>query len=269
MNEGILNEYVFINNINNKKYKETNILVQELLKYIYPWIKEDDIIIAYKYGKYAKTDIVLSVRNIKKGLSIKMGDKNSVHLEKIDKFCKYIYKHKFKKIDKLKRYLYSDDTNNNTGKKRYSADDYKIKYPNDIEIINNELRKIKKILIKRFLVKVDINYKVGVDVFIYGTIDDFLWVTTNEVVNYLLEKEIKTSGINVGSLYIQNWNRNLKHNPKYEYCREYIQVKWFSMFDDILKIMCQRNENKSPADCEKNKKKNSVITKFLKYIWSG
>ena len=43
MNYGILNEYVFINNINEKKYKETNILVQELLKTLYPWIKENSI----------------------------------------------------------------------------------------------------------------------------------------------------------------------------------------------------------------------------------
>ena len=90
MNSGILNEYVFINNINDKKYKETNILIQELLKTLYPWIKENDLIIAYKYGKYAKTDIVISVRNVKKGISIKSGDRNSVHLEKVDTFCKYI-----------------------------------------------------------------------------------------------------------------------------------------------------------------------------------
>lgn len=266
MNFGILNEYVFINNINNKKYKETNMLVQELLKTLYPWIKENDKIIAYKYGKYAKTDVVISVRNIKKGISIKSGDKNSVHLERIDKFCKFIYKYNFKEIDKLKRYLYSDDTNNNTGSIRYSAEEYKKMYPEDIEVINKEFEKMKKLLIKRFLFKTDINYKVSVDAIVYGTINDFIWATREEIINYLIEKKVISSGIHISSLNIQNWDKNLKRNMKYEYCRNYVQIKWFNLFDDLIQIMCNRN---NVADCVKHKKKNSVITKFLKYIWSG
>ena len=29
--------------------------------------------------------------------------------------------------------------------------------------------------------------------------------------------------------------------PLEEWCREYIQVKWYSIFDDIIYIMCNRN----------------------------
>lgn len=267
MNSGILNEYVFINNINDKKYKETNILIQELLKTLYPWIKENDLIIAYKYGKYAKTDIVISVRNVKKGISIKSGDRNSVHLEKIDTFCKYISKYRFNEIERLKRYLYSDGTNNNTGKVRYSAEEYKQKFPEDIVKINNELDKIKKNLIERFLIKSDINYKIKVDVIVYGTINDFIWATKEEIISYLINKKNESSAVHVSSLNIQNWDRNLKKNPKYEYCRNYIQVKWFNLFDDIIQIMCIRNELSNQADSVKQKK-NSAIAKFLKFIWS-
>lgn len=272
MKEGYLNEIVFINNINNKKYKETNILIQDLLKALYPKIKDDDKIIAYKYGKYAKADIVICIRNVKKGISIKMGDKNSVHLEKIDRFCKFLKKVNYYEIEKLKRYLYSDDTNDNTGKNRYSAEEYKKRFPKEVEIMNKELKKIKRIIIERFLIKTDINYKIKVDAFIYGTINDFIWATREEVLNHLYKKEIVTTGVNVGGLYIQNWDKNLKRNPKYEYCREYIQVKWFSLFDDIIQIMCNRDNNcisKVKADSVRNKKKNSVFAKFLKYIWSG
>ena len=268
MNSGILNEYVFINNINNKKYKETNILFQEMLKALYPWIKENDLIIAYKYGKYAKTDIVLSVRNIKKGISLKSGDKNSVHLEKIDSFCKFISRYKFGELESMKRYLYSDGTNNNTGKIRCSADEHKQKFPEDIIKINEELERIKKPLIDRFLIKSDINYKIKVDVIVYGTINDFIWATKEEIISYLINKKNESSSVHVSSLNIQNWDRNLKRNPKYEYCRNYIQVKWFNLFDDIIQIMCNRNEPNIQSDSVKQKK-NSAITKFLKFIWSG
>lgn len=102
MNRGYFTEIVFINYLNNKKFKETNLLVQELLKKLYPMIKDNDVIIAYKYGKYAKTDIVVSVRGIKKGLSLKTGSRNSVHVEPIDKFCHYLEKYHFKEIEALK-----------------------------------------------------------------------------------------------------------------------------------------------------------------------
>ena len=78
--------------------------------------------------------------------------------------------------------------------------------------------------------------------------------------------------IGISSLFIQNWDKNLKRNEKYEYCREYIQVKWYSLFDDFIGIMNERVEPQvlnAQADSVKHKKKNSVITKFLNNIWSG
>lgn len=273
MSKGYFNEIVFINSINNKKYKETNLLIQELLRKLYPRIKENDLIIAYKYGQYAKVDIVICVNNIKKGLSLKTGDKNSVHLEKIYQFCNYIKKYGFKEIENLKRYLYSDGTTNNTGKERISAKEYQKIHYSEIKKINIELNNYKHILINRFLIKSDINYKVTVDAFIYGEINDFIWATKEEVLDYLINKNFDSNGIHISSLFLQNWDKNLKYNPKYEKCREYIQVKWFSLFDDIIAIMCKRNmvepHNFAKADCLKNKKKNSIIIEFLKNIWSG
>ena len=273
MKNGYLSEYVFINNINNRKYKETNILVQELLKELYPKIKDNDLIIAYKYGKYAKVDIVVCVRNIKKGISMKTGNNNSVHLEKIDKFCKCLQKYSFKESERLRKYLYSDGTNNNTGENRYSAKEYQQMYPQDIEILNKELEKYKKILITRFLIKTDVNYKVNVDAVVYGDINNFIWATKKEILEYLNNKKVDSVGVHVSSLFFQSWDKNLKYNPLYEKCRDYIQIKWFSLFEDILMIMCNRNmvePHKSfKSDSVKYKKKNSVITKFLTNIWSG
>ena len=267
MKIGYLVEITFINYLNNSLYKELNPIMQDLLKALYPYIKDNDKIIAYKYGKYAKVDIVIIVRGIKKGISIKTGSKNSVHLEKINKFSIFLLKNKFTNTMQLKKYLYSDGTTNNTGKYRITADEYKKNNIEEINEINRQLNKIKKILIKRFLIKTDINYKVNVNAFIYGYVNDFLWATTDEVVECLLEKDIYSTGVHISSLFIQNWDKNIKQNEKYEYCREYIQVKWYSLFDDFIYIMNKRVEPQ--ADCLKHKKKNSVITKFLNNIWSG
>lgn len=238
---GYQNEFEIINYLNNKQYGQVNVGMQELLKALYPDIKEEDVIQARKYGYYAKVDMVISVNGVEKGISIKCGYKNSVHVEPIKKFMLYLRKMKFSKIEILLRYLYSDGTSNNTGKVRQSAADYKIEHENDIILMNDEFEKIKKNLLIRFLIETDIKYKIKVDAFISGYINDFLWATTLEVLEYLSNTTLLSSGIHVSNLFIQNWNKNLKYNPKYEYCREYIQVKWYSISDDLIQIMYNRH----------------------------
>lgn len=243
MKVGYQNEIDFINYLNNKKYKEVNILFQELLKQLYPNIRENDVIGAYKYGRYAKVDMVIRVNNIEKGISIKSGSKNSVHIEPIDKFIMYLKSLNLTKTEQLLRYLYSDGTNNNSGRIRQSSSEYKKNHKSDIIEINKELEKIKNDLIRRFLIETDVNYKIKVDMFIIGNLEDFLWSTKEEVVHYLTNTSQESTGVHVSNLFIQNWNKNLKYNPRYEYCRNYVQIKWYSIFDDIIKIMILRNED--------------------------
>lgn len=38
-------------------------------------------------------------------------------------------------------------------------------------------------------------------------------------------------------LYCQPWTRNLQHKKSEEYKRQYIQIKWYNMLDDIIEIM--------------------------------
>ncbi len=180
------------------------------------------------------------VKGIKKGISIKSGSRNSVHLEPIPSFIHFLKKNGFKKEDFLLRYLYSDGTNNNTGVNRQSIQEYKTEHSEEIFSINQEFLPFKKKIIERFLLQVDIFYRVSVDAFIDGTPNDFLWATRDEVVQHLVHTDCDSLSVHVGKLYIQEWNKNLNRNPKYEFCRNYIQVKWYSIFDDIIQIMCKR-----------------------------
>lgn len=270
MRNGYLTELVFINSLNGKKFCEINLLLQELIQTLYPKIKKKDLITAYKYEKHAKVDVVVIVKGRKKGLSIKSGAKNSVHLEKNDKFINYLKRNSFKESENLLKYLYSDGTANNTGVIRMSSEEYKKDHQEEIKEINKELEKIHEILIKRFLMQTDVNYRVTVDAIVLGVANDFIWATKEEILKYLCNKKIESTGVHVRGLFLQNWDKNLKYNPKYEKCREYVQVKWYSLFDDIVIIMCERNkcfENKQ-ADFVEYKKKNSAFTKFFKFIWS-
>lgn len=228
--------------MNNKKFEQLNPLMQDLVLNLYPNIRKKEIIYASKYGRYAKADIVLTVRNKKRGLSIKRGYKNSVHLEPITKFKKYLQFNGVSDeiIDTFLRYIYSDGTNNNTGKIRKSNADYIDKHEEDIKKLNETFKKLNKKLIRRFLIETDIKYRVKADAFIHGTVNDFVWASAEEVQTFLENEKIESTSVHTGKLYIQCWDKNINRNLKYEKCREYIQVKWFSMYDDIINIMTKR-----------------------------
>lgn len=245
MSHGYNNEIEFIESLDNKKFEELNPLLQDVVENLYPNIKPKDIIKATKYGRYAKTDIVVSVRNKKRGISIKTGYKNSVHIEPLNVFKKYLLKNDVvsENIDLLFRYIYSDGTNNNTGIKRISNADYIDEHEEDVKKMNEMFSILKKKLIKRFLIETDVKYQVQPSIFIHGEVNDFIWVTAEEVQNYLEQEEIDSTSVHSGKLYIQCWDKNLKRNEKYEYCRDYIQVKWFSMYDDMIAIMSKRYNN--------------------------
>lgn len=243
MMNGYQNEYQFITYLNGRKKREVHPIFQELLECLYPDISDEDVIFANKYGRYAKVDMVLEVNHVKKGISIKCGSRNSVHVEKISTFAWKLHELNFQQTDSLLHYLYSDGTNNNTGIYRMSASEYKKDHEKEIEKLNQELnqRKMVNTLIQRFLICTDVHYTVTVDVFICGTVYDFLWITKEEALSYLSSNaNFESSGVHVSKLFIQEWAKNINHNPKYEYCREYIQVKWYSLFDDILMIMANR-----------------------------
>lgn len=220
--------------------------MQDVIKQLYPNIKNKDIIKATKYGRYAKADIMLSVRNKKRGISLKCGYKNSVHTEPINKITEFLIKNgeSEKNIDMFLRYLYSDGTNNNTGIVRIKNDEYIDKHYSDIIEINKMFERHKNKLIKRFLIDTYVNYHVKADIFIHGTVYDFIWATKDEIEVFLNNEPFTSRSVHCGKLYIQNWDKNIYRNEKYEYCRNYIQVKWFSMYDDIISIMANRENFK-------------------------
>lgn len=75
----------------------------------------------------------------------------------------------------------------------------------------------------------------------YGTVNDFLFISSTDVMNILMSKQnIYSTGVHFGSLFCQPMTRNLNYNPKYEKKRFCVQIKWYSIFDDIIEI---KNKN--------------------------
>ena len=91
-NKGIANENEFIEYFHNKRINELNPMAYLLITKLFPNAKENDIIkTTYRLDK-TKSDLLISINDITKKISIKNGKCNSVHLESIETFTNFLRK---------------------------------------------------------------------------------------------------------------------------------------------------------------------------------
>ena len=248
MINGIENEFEFVKILNNKKVEELDINTYEMITTIFNDISNKEIIKAWRNHYKQKSDVMIKIGKVIKGISIKKGSRNSVHVEPISTFVDFLKENDIplKVINKYLKYHYGDGTIKGNGKIRMSSYEYKYKNISDIELINKYFNKenIVEKAIERFILKgTNSNYEI--DALCYGTANDYLWITNKEIKDYLQKNIIMDStGPHVSSLFIQPQTRNLNYNKLYESKRYCIQVKWYSLFDDIINIKCNNKLEK-------------------------
>jgi len=241
-NKGYYNEFNFVNELNGKFVYQLNDNFVTILKQIYNnKINMNDYVLCWKSFKTDKADIVISINNRNKYVSIKSGKNNSIHLEPVSEFVAFLKDNGISDelIKVYYNYHYACDKFGN----RISAKEYQNEHVAEIRIFNKAINR-KGILLKainRFLFEGTHVYNNKVDGIIYGCIENFSYVSYVEVVNYLLNIMEDFDSIHFSLLTLQPWSRNLKYNDKYEYRRDYVQVKWYRLEEIILKIIKNYN----------------------------
>ena len=110
--DGYINEYNFVLELNNKEVRELNPLLQEFVHSLFKNIKEDTLIKSWRNHYDQKSDIFLKVGNVMKGVSEKMGSRNSVHVESINEFKQFLLEHSIPEniINDYLKFHYADGT---------------------------------------------------------------------------------------------------------------------------------------------------------------
>lgn len=238
---GYQNEEEFAHYLNHKKYGRINPIFQELLSAIYGNLDFNDIIYSWVNYSKKKADIYVKINGFVRGISIKKGVKNSVHVESIETFIEFLKENNIsdKIINEFLKYHYADGTSVGNGKKRLSSAEYKINNQKEIDLINQSINNTKLLekAINRFVLQGN-NSLYEVNAIIYGVLEDFIWIT-NEEIKYIMKKHKNnySSAIHFSGLTIQPMARNLNYNLKYEKDRYKIQVKWYNISDDIIEVM--------------------------------
>ena len=237
--EGYQNEFYFVLEFNNKMIKDLNPLLREVIDDLFPNIKNDNLIIKSwrNNNGYEKGDILIKIDNEIRTISIKKGSRNSVHVESLEAFKTFLREQNVneKIIYYYELFHYGVDKNNY--KNILSSKEFCEQNKRKICKINKAFSRIniEKTVDRFILCGNNSNYRV--DGIIYGVPNDFLWITKDEVIKIVKESTNRIStSVHIGCLFIQPLNRCINNNIKYKWCRDYIQVKWYSLFDDIIKL---------------------------------
>ena len=245
---GYQNEIMFAKNLNGKKIKYLYPNLQDLVIELFGFVNFNSVIYSWVDFSKKKYDIIIKLDENIKRISIKKGINNSVHTEGISSFIHFLIENKVPKdiIYKYLRYHYSDGTTNGKGKVRMSSMEYEETHLQDIEDINKcfSNRKLLKKCIYRFILQGN-NSDEAIDGIIYGVVDDFLFISSGDVLKILLKhSEDYHNGVHFSDLFCQEKEKNLNNNPKHEKDRYCVQVKWFNLFDCILESNYDKNIEK-------------------------
>jgi len=177
------NEYEFVKYLNGKTISELNPMFRDLIDELFPDESVKSEIKCWQNHFKEKSDIFIKINNKTKGISIKKGIKNSVHVERISDFIHFLIDNEVDReiIIEYLKYHYADGSTNGKGKKRLSAEEYKKNNQSNIDKINKAFsdEEILRQAIDRFIIKGN-NSEYYIDALIYGEVNDFLWITTKE-----------------------------------------------------------------------------------------
>lgn len=235
---GLDNEYEFVKYLNGKKVKDLDTRFKDLIFNLFNNIDENIVLKCWRNHYKQKTDIFIKANGIMRGISIKIGSRNSVHVEGISYFTDFLYENNIPIhiINKYRKYHFGDGTLNGKGEKRQTVEEYKSMHADDITLINKWFNdeKIIKLAIERFILKGN-NSDFAIDAIICGSINDFVWLSRADIYKVILaQKNLESSAVHFGSLIVQPKTRCLNYNPKYEKDRFCVQIKWYSLYEDII-----------------------------------
>ena len=237
-----------IQTLNNSNYDQLDKHAKSIVRYIFStksenWLHGSKIICSDKGQE--KPDIGIKIKGEEKLISIKSGNSNSIHQETIEKFSKYLLK---KDVSKqiINNFIHFATATDPSSGQRYTAAQYKKKYPEVTSSLIIAFNKIRKELIDRFLISGKETNKLKADFLYYHITSDHGHITRMEyALNWLLKQKNRKGAVPIGRFNFQAWGRAMKGQALRKEGGTSnvgsIQIKWSDIGKDILKI---NNEQK-------------------------
>lgn len=261
---GFKNEELIVAALNDKKFGKLQGSLARFLKRIC----EDNMIeisgstvvkATIERNNKLKQDFYIIIEGKKFGISVKMGQSNSVHQEKIDGFIEWLIQTSTLEVtdevkDNFRFFIWTDGSTD--GKTpivigedrkiigRFGCKEFKRLYPDKREILQVFLENNSEIILNRAIFEGKNNSKV--DYIYHGTPLNGVWLSKQEIIDFNIQKS-KTKGtknaavLSVGRLTVQPWNSDLTGNNTKK--RGEIQFKYSAMTKDFEDLMFIKANN--------------------------
>ena len=215
--------------LNNKKYYELSDNFKKFVKYMYPRIRENDLILCQNKNG-SKIDFTISVNNIYKNVSVKKGDTIFVYKDRILNFVLFLLSINVSKecILALLSYHYADGTYDGSGPFVNSFGQLlSIDYEKQIEIVEEEFKN-KKLLAKviDFILLCEKSGK-KVDYFYFGDCRKGCFASADIVKNNILNEEnnYKHKFMRIGVMNFLPLKREIVRFDKSDYLKHFCVLK--------------------------------------------
>lgn len=251
---GIKNQEFIVGAINGKKYRELNSNLRQMIKIIFPTVKNTDILYAHVIqDKKIKARISITLKDETHYLTVKMGHKNSVHQEKKENFLNFCNDIPTDARNAFLKFLYGDGTIDGTGKliNRVNEKEAIKMLGREIDPLLLYLSQNKKRLAERFLIDGSYNSKIKAEYIYYGDETNGVTIKLDKVIDFIMNQSDDDIGhknqkkLSIGPLEIQTWNRNLSGKEEFEYKRDSIQIKWPTLDFDLKELALKNLQDTS------------------------
>jgi hypothetical protein len=243
--DGFANETEIINYINTKRmFDIMNNNMKGFLSFLFGQDLSDFNISASKLRGQVKPDIAITVNGITRNVSVKKGSGNSVHQEPLSTFETFLLSNHVpvETVTFLKEFHYGDGSTDGNGGTRVNAATWQANNPRKVINMNSVFNSptLLRAVFDRVLFVGNVSPAPIVHAMYHGSINNGLWASSDEIIEYLINAINTASTIHFSNLTYQVWNRNLNHNPKTANRRHVMQFKWPSLTNDLMIISRQR-----------------------------
>ena len=241
-NKGMQNEELIVEALNNKKYEDINPNLQTMIRDIFGYQDNDEMVCAEQMEGVFKPDIKVKIKDVTKYISIKEGRANMVHGENIKTFIQYLRAHgvstRTQKI--ILYYHFGDGTMVGNGKERKSAYAVTAWLHKYIREANQELNTNKELIndfLKRAMYQgVDENAPT-VDYIYFGTPEYGVTVSKKQIETYVNRRDWKYyDNLHIGPIFIKPHARYAHKKIVSVERREKVHCYWPNLPMDLDRI---------------------------------
>lgn len=247
-NYGVLIEKELVNALNGKRYMKLPPNLKTLVRDMFGVVNPLDKIKCEQCEEYIKPDIVVTIKDKKRYVSVKSGTANVVHSELITTVVPFLRSCGVseKCLKTLCLYHFGDGTLDGSGKVRkdyhetYEWLHYDIKRFNDD--INDDHNTVISI-IERFMFQGVRDDVPGVDYLYFGDLEFGMAISKGQILRHLSVKSFNFyENLHIGPLLIRPHAKYAHTEIKNDYSHKRVDFYWPNLKDDV-KYIYQRYSN--------------------------